>query len=391
MKKVVPAIFSLTVATAIWLPCLHVFFKPDLRAYRSPEGIAPEARALASAQMDLWLNPDRCARELERMRKSNAEWDFMSRTFFVLSLANMGFRDPGGKRVYLEIMDRIIDETIKLEKEHGIYYFRMDYARAGSFVSEKGRSLFLDGEIALMIGVRRLLEENEAYRSLLPERISAMVEYMQESPVLSGESYPDECWMFCNSIALVAIRISDVLNGTDHSVFLRQWLDVAKGKLVDERTGLLISSFSFEGIPYDGPEGSSIWMVAHCLQVIDKAFAADQYRRARSELAVNTLGFGYAREWPATWRGPMDIDSGPIVPALDISAGSSGQALIAACAFGDDVYLSSLLTSLNFGGFPVKKNGRLRYCAGNSLGDAVSLYSMVLGPVWDEIERRDGS
>ena len=391
MKRALRAILSLIVATAIWLPCLHVFFRPDMGAFRSTEGVAPEAQALAAAQMDLWMNPGLRAREIERMRKSNAEWDFMARTFFVLSLANMGFRDPGGKELYLEIMDRIIDETIQLEQEHGVYYFRMDYARAGSFVSEQGRSLFLDGEIALMIAVRRLLEENEVYRPMLSERVSTMVEYMQESPVLSGESYPDECWMFCNTIALAAVRIADVLDGTDHSAFLKQWLDVAKGKLVDERTGLLISSFSFEGIPYDGPEGSSIWMVAHCLQVVDKPFATDQYRRAKLELAANVLGFGYAREWPVTWRGPVDIDSGPIVPALDISAGSSGQALIAACAFGDDAYLSSLLTSLNFGGFPVTENGRLRYCAGNQLGDAVVLYSMVLGPVWEEVERRSGS
>jgi hypothetical protein len=104
---------------------------------------------------------------------------------------------------------------------------------------------------------------------------------------------------------------------------------------------LLVSSYSFGGVPQDGPEGSSIWMVAHNLLIVDRPFAEDQYRRAKTELAANVLGFGYAREWPKTWEGPMDVDSGPIVPALGISPGSSGLALIGASMFGDRAYLSS--------------------------------------------------
>jgi hypothetical protein len=49
-----------------------------------------------------------------------------------------------------------------------------------------------------------------------------------------------------------------------------------------------------------------------------------------------------------------------------------------------------LLTSLNFGGFPVEKNGQLRYAASNQVGDAAMFYAMVLGPVWGEVERRGG-
>lgn len=324
------------------------------------------------------------------MRGRNAEWDFMVRTYLVLSLANMGFRDPASRGTYLEIIDLIIDETIHLEQEYGIYYFLMDYARSGSFISTTERSLFQDGEIALMLGARRLLEEKEAYRPLLTERVEMMVATMRESPVLSGESYPNESWMFCNTIALAAIRIADVLDGTDHSDLLRGWVEIAKQELVDPETGLLISSFSFDGEPYDGPEGSSIWMVAHCLQIVDRPFAEDQYRRARAELAGSFLGFGYAREWPETWKGPVDIDSGPIVPILEISPSASGLALLGASAFGDEAYLSALLTTLNFGGFPMETEGQLRYAASNQVGDAVMLYAMVQGPVWAEVERRGG-
>jgi hypothetical protein len=302
------------------------------------------------------------------MRHSNAEWDFMGRTFFVLSLANMSLRDPTSAPGYLAVMDRIIDETIRLEQERGKFHFLMDYARAGDFRSSTGRSLFEDGEIALMLAVRRLVEEKPAYERLLHERVGAMVKTMSESPVLSGESYPDECWTFCNVVGLTAIHIADRLDHTDHGPFIQRWLATARQHLVDRPTGLLISSYSFSGEPFDGPEGSSIWMVAHCLQLLDPAWAAYQFSRARHELGRTLFGFGYAREWPRTWQGPADVDSGPIVPILEMSAGASG-----------------LLTSLNYGAFPQRTKGTLRYCASNAVGDAVLLYACVLGPAWEKV------
>ncbi len=157
---------------------------------------------------------------------------------------------------------------------------------------------------------------------------------------------------------------------------------------MEPRTGLLISSFRLDGARKDGPEGSSIWMVAHCLQLIDAAFARDQYARARRELGRELLGFGYAREWPDASRGPADVDSGPIVPLLRASPGSSGLALLGAAAFGDRDYFSALSASLDLAAFPTAEHGALRYAAGNLLGDAVVLYAQVLGPLWREVQRR---
>jgi hypothetical protein len=178
------------------------------------------------------------------------------------------------------------------------------------------------------------------------------------------------------------MRLADRLDGTDHSEVINAWLVLAKQKLVHPQTGLLVSSFTTDGTPMDGPEGSSIWLVAHCLQVLDPAFARDQYDRARRELGQSHCGFGSAREWPVKWRGPADIDSGPIIPGLNISAGSSGLALVGAASFGDDEYLASLAATLDFAAFPKRTQGELKYCASNQVGDAVMLYAAVLGPLW---------
>ena len=383
MKARMTALGCLLLAAAAWWPCVHLFFRGDLAHKR-----AALARDLAAAQSALWEAPGARAGAAAQMRRTNAEWDFMGRTFLVLSLANLGLASPGEAPRRLAVMDAVIDETLRLEREKGVYYFLMDYAREGAFVDAKKRSVFQDGEIALMLAARRCLAEREDYRAEFAARAASVLEQMTNGPVLCAESYPDECWMFCNAVGLAVLRCSDALDGTDHRAFVRRWLDTARQKLVDPQTGLLISKFTLRGEPGDGPEGSSIWMVAHCLQLVDPAFARDQYDRSRRELGRTLLGFGYAREWPDTWVGPADVDSGPVIPVLGISAGSSGMALIAAAAFGDGDYLSDLLTTLDFGGFPVRDARGLRYAASNQVGDAAMLYALVQGPLWADVQRR---
>jgi hypothetical protein len=371
---------SLAIAAAIWLPSLHLLYRP------AP---APaQAERLLGRQLDLFRDKAARASEDGRMRRTNAEWDFMGRTYLAWSLADLALRDPARRAERLEALDDIIDDTLQRERERGLYYFLMPYAASGTWVVSPPRSQFTDGEIALMLALRRLVAEKDAYRAPLAERVAAMIARMEKSPVLSAESYPDECWSFCNAVALAAIKASDVLDGTDHGAFLKAWVAMAKEKLVDRRTGLLVSSYTFAGRTKDGPEGSSIWMVAHALRAVDPEFAADQYRRAKAALSRTLLGFGYAREWPDGHRGAVDVDSGPIVPGLDVSAGSSGLAFVAAASFGDTAYLEALRTTLDFAAFPLERDGKLSYAASNQVGDAVVLYALSLGPLWDAL--RDG-
>ena len=185
---------------------------------------------------------------------------------------------------------------------------------------------------------------------------------------------------------MAAIKTADILDGTDHSAFLREWLAVVRKKLVHPETGLLVSSYTLDGKLLDGPEGSSIWLVAHCLRLLDEDFARDQFQRAKKELGREMMGFAWSREWPTSWRGPLDIDSGAVIPMLEASAGGSGLAFVGASSFGDHDYFAKLQTSLDFAAFPVQKQGRLRYCASNQVGDAVLLYAEVLGPMWDKIK-----
>jgi len=390
-KILLPKFLALLIATVVWLPCMHVFYKPDVREYLKDNDIPSKTRKLSARQMDTWTKPELRQRELQKMQAVNPEWDLMSRTYFVLALANMILQDSNYKQQAFDIIDAIIDNTLRLEQEKGFQHFLLRYGQSGGWVIKPPRSHFVDSEIALMLGARRLIEEKPSYKALLSKRVELMIYRMRQSPVLCAESYPDECWMFCNTVSLAAIRIADVLDGTDRSLFLSSWVNKCKLRLLEKESGLLISAFGVDGTPAScapGPEGSTIWMACHMLQIVDKNFAIDQYCRARKNLGGSILSFGYSREWPVGSESKIDIDSGPVIPYLGASASASGLAIVAARAFDDMDFFTKLLTSLDFLGFPTESNEHLFYNTGNAIGDSVVLYAMVQGPLWNEVEKR---
>jgi hypothetical protein len=238
--------------------------------------------------------------------------------------------------------------------------------------------------MALMMAVRQLLEGGDA--TALRARLDLVERQMRASPLLLAESYPDEGWVFCNSVALAAMRVADAAIGTDHSRLIAQWLASARAHLVDPKSGMLVSSFHLDGTPRDGPEGSTIWFAAHMLALVDEPFARTQYTLARNKLGRTALGFAWASEWPREWPNHDDIDSGPTIPFIGANAGSSGCALLAAATFADRPFLDGLVASLGLAAFPIERDGELHYAAGNTLADGVLLYALVQGPLWCKVK-----
>ncbi|MCE9673038.1 hypothetical protein LY474_35055 [Myxococcus stipitatus] len=364
-------VLCILLAAAVWVPTLQFWFRPT-----QPRELAP---ALAARQRELALRDDHP--ESERMRRLNPEWDLMTRTFSALAFANLALREPERKAAHLEVVDALIARTLLDEQARGDV-FLLPYVHAGVFQDPVGRSLFVDGELALMLAARQRVEPVARWAPLLRERVDRVAGQLERAPLLLAESYPDEGWTFCNTVALAALALSDAVDGRDHGELRRRWVASARANLVDAGTGLLASSFTWRGRVLDGPEGSTLWLSAHMLQLVDADFAREQYQRARAELVGELWGFAWAGEWPRSTAARVDIDSGPTIPLVNANAGSSGLALVGAAAFGDEALLKGLVTSLRFAAFPSRDDSGLRFAAGNALADAVLLYSLVQGPLW---------
>jgi hypothetical protein len=391
----------LLLSTLVWLPCLHLVY-----ARRADPG------PLLSRQLALLDRPLLGERERAPARASNPEWDLMGRSFVAWALANWALREPAHTDEALRGIDAALRGMLDVEARSGFRGFLLPYAR-GRFQQAPDRSLFVDSEIALTAALRRLVRDDSPdWQALSRERARAIAARIRASPLGLVESYPDEGWSFDHGVGLAALVAVDRLDASDrigqaprhslgagisprsarladHSREIERVLVAMKRVLVDPGSGLLASSFTPQGRIHDGPEGSSLWMTLHCLSLVDEPFAREQYRRARAALGASFLGFGWAREWPRGHRGEIDIDSGPVVPLLDVSAGSSGLAFVGAAAFGDQAYLRQLNATLEMAAFPLHDALGKKYGAANQVGDAVLLYAWELGPAWEKLRQME--
>jgi hypothetical protein len=381
LKHLSRAALAVAFAASLWIPVLGRLERADPAPILAGQGLSPLAEGLLSRQLAALRDESLAARDQAGLRRVNPEWSLMQRSFLALALANASLRVPERKAELLAALDSVIDTTLADERARGFRGFLLPYARAAPYRGAPEGSLFVDGEIALMLEMRRLAEEKPAYRRLTAERVARVTASLQSAPLLSAESYPDECWSFDNANALVALRLADVLDGSSHRALIDAWLSQAKAHLVDPGTGLLVSSYTQDGRVKDGPEGSTLWMTIHALSWVDPAFAADQYARAQRSLRVDVAGFALAREWPPGMGGVHDVDSGLTVPLLGASPSSSGLAVIAAADQRDGPFLAGLLASLRYAGFPTRGPQGLRFAAGNPMGDAVVLYALTQGPI----------
>lgn len=357
----------------LWVHVLHWCFAA---------GATSLAQPLARRQLSLWQGGRELEASLAELRRSNPEWDLMARMFAVLAFSELAVQEPAQRARYLAAIDAILARTLAEVERHGAHHFLLPYGHARPFVDREQRSLFVDGELALMLALRSQVAPSTEHRDAARPWVERVAAQLERAPAQVAESYPDEVWIFCNAVALAAIRLHDAAEGvpTRHRALTERWVQSAKARLIDPGTGLLASKTSYAAQVQEGPEGSTLWLAATMLLAVDEDLARDQYARARAELRGSFAGFGWAREWPASWPGVDDVDSGPTVPVVEANAGSSGLALVAARAFGDEPFERELVASLQFAGFP--SDGGEHFAAGNQLADAVLLWASVLGPSW---------
>jgi len=96
---------------------------------------------------------------------------------------------------------------------------------------------------------------------------------------------------------------------------------------------------------------------------------------------VCALGFCGIREYARGFTGKGDVDAGPMM--MGVSVGATGFALGAARAHGDADLYRELYRSTHLAGVPVARNGKTRFAAGGTLGNALLLAMLTANRVSD--------
>ncbi|HZX02189.1 hypothetical protein [Kribbella sp.] len=190
-----------------------------------------------------------------------------------------------------------------------------------------------------------------------------------ETPFLPA--HPGQAWPVDSVVAIASLRLYDAVVAPRFGQFARNWVTSMKTKL-DPATGLL----PHQVVPHvTGARGSSQAMIQRFLVDIDPTFARAQYQLFKDKF-VTGLG---VREYPKGSAGPGDVDSGPLVLGMSLSATVVGMGAARAHhdSLGNRLSRTGELVGLPFSGLKTK-----RYLFGAvPIGDAFLAWSTSARPL----------
>ena len=207
----------------------------------------------------------------------------------------------------------------------------------------------------------------------------ALTESLDESGSPFLRAYPDGSWPVDTVVAVAALRAADAAVSIDHSRLIGRWLAAVSSRL-DSRTGLLPHRVdAATGRLLEGARGSSQSVIQRFWPVVDPDSAADSYRRYREQFVTREQGFVGVREHPKGVTGGADVDSGPLVLGMSLSA--SAVTIGAALANGDRDLAGALAGDAEVLGVPFTWQGKRRYAGGLlPVGDAFLVWARVTTP-----------
>lgn len=200
-----------------------------------------------------------------------------------------------------------------------------------------------------------------------------------ETPFLSA--YPGQAWPVDNVVAVASLALyGNMFDSERYSDTVSQWLEDAQTQL-DPTTGLLPHQVDAQtGEMLDGARGSSQSIINRFLPVIDPVWAQSQYTLFREQFATTILGIPGIREYPLGLDGVGDVDSGPLIAGISLSATvvTAGAARLQ----GDDALADPIFNAGEALGMSISLGGAKRYAFGLlPIGDAFVAWAKSAVPL----------
>ncbi|PKV79106.1 hypothetical protein [Nocardia fluminea] len=189
------------------------------------------------------------------------------------------------------------------------------------------------------------------------------------------QAYQGQAWPVDSTVAIASLRLHDKLFGAKYTAVIDRWVEQTKTRL-DPSTGLLPHQVaSTDGSMKTGARATSQTVIHRFLPEIDPAFAQRQYALYRHHFVVHPGGFGPAvREYPKGVDGSGDVDSGPLVAGISLSA--TVVAVGAARVNGDQMLAAAIGSEGELLGLPIDLPWSKRYAFGlMPIGDAFVVWS----------------
>ncbi|HEX7700927.1 MAG TPA: hypothetical protein VF403_09400, partial [Kofleriaceae bacterium] len=226
---------------------------------------------------------------------------------------------------------------------------------------------------ALAVGMARLVDP--AFPLELARRHDALIVAYERrllaSPTGLIETYPGEAYPTDVAAVAAAIAVHARATHTHHDAVLRHWAEQVRRIQLDPKSGLVIQRMdAITGKPHDAPRASGTGLAAYFAGFADRDVARVLATGVLRQVSTR-FGFAGIREYPDGHGGPGDIDSGPVL--LGISVSATGFALASARALDDRDAFVALYRTVDLFGLPIGDGDRRRFMVGGPIGNALLL------------------
>ncbi|MFP4345572.1 MAG: hypothetical protein ACLFU8_12830 [Anaerolineales bacterium] len=197
------------------------------------------------------------------------------------------------------------------------------------------------------------------------------------SPFLPA--YPGMAWPVDSFPALLSLQTHARLVDDRYVLLLERWLVEAEGYR-DPQTGLLPHRVDARtGAPLEGARATSQVLILRFLLELDEERGQEHYRRFRERYVVMRSGIPGVLEYPVGLSGRGDVDSGPLIRGVSLSA--TALMIGTARVYGDAEVSEAIWHAGELLGVPVRCGGTKRYALGLlPVGDAFAVWSKTAHP-----------
>lgn len=194
--------------------------------------------------------------------------------------------------------------------------------------------------------------DSDADRAAVRERADIVHSALGQSDSPFPASYPGQYWPCDSAVAAGALARAIALLDLPWREDLARWRQRALAA-ADPDTGLLPHQVDARAVAVTGPRGSSQAIIQAFWPSVDHVVGVedDQWQRFSERFVTSKAGLVGVLEYPSGTVGDADVDSGPLIFGVSLSASAVG--LAAARANGDGDLAGRLTRQLELFGVPV--------------------------------------
>lgn len=305
----------------------------------------------------------------------DGEWALASSQMAALGLSQVIAAHPELRARYLPALRAAVDHLLRPRT----FAFATRAWGASPFdtLDDDAGHAYL-GYVALGVGALRAIDPSTPHAAL-HDRLVAVIE-RRLSVARDGvvETYPGEAYP-CDIASMVgALGQHARITGADHRSVIARMAAVYRTRWTDRYSGYLAQAI----VPATGrwlspPRASGTALSAYFWSFADDAVARELNAALARDGHRSLVGFGAVSEYARGDHGAGDIDSGPVV--LGVSVSATGFALASARRWGDRARFRELYRTAALFGVPVSRGQGRAFVAGGPIGNAMLLAMLTAG------------